>query len=618
MPGFDDVRAEPRPFWRSVTRMVGALWRPEMKRWRFRMVCALVLTVAAKALSVLAPVLIGSGINAVTEAANGSLQQVPDTALRSFVGLFLLYGLVRFLSNGLPQVRDAFFSRVTQDANRMIAVDAFAHAQRQDLQFHVTRRAGALNRIIDRGAAAIEFILRFLVFNIGPTIVELIFAASVMAALYSWKLAVATVLTVVAYAWLTIAVTEWRTRLRREMNQADTELRAISMDTLMNFETVKSFAAEDRESGRFEAAMRRYNAKNVRSMQSMNLLNGLQETVMSAGLVAVAIIAGYAAANGSIKAGDIAAVILMLGNIYRPLNILGFAWREIKRGAVDIEKLYDLLDTPPTVQDIAGAQPLKVTEGAICFDSVSFAHEGRLSGIQSVSFDVEAGAFVGLVGPSGAGKSTILRVLQRFYDPSTGDILIDGQNIRNVQQTSLRRSIGIVPQEVSLFNDTLRSNIAYAKPEASDREILEAAEKAQLTEFIMALPDGLNTLVGERGLKLSGGEKQRVGVARAILLDPPILILDEATSSLDSETEHELQAALVQATEGRTTIAVAHRLSTLARASKIIVLEKGEIIEQGDHQTLLQNDSLYASLWRRQNDAAASEGSKAVGEEILL
>lgn len=592
MNDFSETRTEPKSFAATLRRMTRSLLRPELARWRLRMVAAAIVTLASKGFAVAAPVFLGAGINKVVAGEEG--------VTAPFVASFLLFALARFLSNGLPQARDAFFTRVTQDANRAIAVDAFAHAQAQSLQFHLTRRAGAINRIIERGAGAMEFLLRFLAFNIGPTVIELALAAGVMAALYSWKLAAAAILTVAAYAWLTIIITEWRNRQRRAMNEADTELRAVTMDTLTNFETVKAFAAEQREAARFDRTMRAYNDRFVAQAQSLALLNAIQELVMTAGLLAAALLASYSVRDGELKAGDITAVILMLTNIYRPLNILGFAWREIKQGAIDIEKLFDLLDLKPEIADAPGAPELKPRAAAIRFEAVSFRHEGREAGLEGVDLEMPGGAFVGIVGPSGAGKSTILKLLFRFYDPTAGRILIDGEDIRGVTQSSLRASLGLVPQEVVLFNDTLRFNLGYAKPDASDEEILDAARRAQLGDFISGLPMGLDTRVGERGLKLSGGEKQRVGVARAILLNPPILVLDEATSSLDSATEKEVQAALSEASKGRTTIAVAHRLSTLARADIIFVLDRGKVVEKGRHDDLLKRGGLYAALWRRQ------------------
>lgn len=593
---FDEAAPKPQNFGSVIVRMMQILWRPALARWRPRMALALVVTLISKLLAVAAPVLLGDGINRV---AGG---QGAGAAAASFAGFFLLFAGARFLSNGLPQARDAFFARVTQDANRSVAVEAFGHAQAQALQFHLTRRAGAINRIIERGAGAIEFLLRFLAFNIGPTLVELALAAAVMAALYSWKLAAAAVVTIVIYILFTVIITERRNVQRRQMNVADTNLRAVAADTMTNFETVKAFAAEARETARYDAAMKVYNDRFVVQMKSLSLLNAVQEFVMTVGLLAAALIAGFGVQGGALKPGDITAVILMLTNIYRPLNILGFAWREIKQGAVDIEKLFELLDLKPSISDRPGAAALRPSSGSIRFENVSFVHEGRDAGLDGVSFDIPGGAYVGIVGPSGAGKSTVLKLLFRFYDPAAGRILIDGVDIGAVTQSSLRSALGLVPQDVVLFNDTLQFNLAYARPDASAAEVLEAARRAQLADFIESLPQGLDTRVGERGLKLSGGEKQRVGVARAVLLSPAILVLDEATSSLDSGTEEDVQSALAEASKGRTTIAVAHRLSTIARADKIFVLDRGRIVEQGDHETLLRADGLYARLWRMQTE----------------
>ena len=596
----DDIesKGETAPFGRSVSRMFSVLFRPELKRWRFRIALAFLITVAAKGLSVIAPVFMGDGINKLT--AGGDAADAAAAAGASFVIFFVLFAGARFFANALPAIRDAFFTVVTQDAQRVITVDAFAHAQNLHLQFHLTRRSGSLYRVIERGGTAMEYLLRFLAFNIGPTLVELTLASIVLATLYGVQFSIAAIVTVAVYAAFTIVVTEWRNRQRREFNEADTKLRGIALDTLANFETVKSFAAESREAGRYDDATQEYNRHYVKIMQSLSVLNAGQEMIMTGGLLAVAIMAGYGAVNGDMQAGDVTAIILMLINIYRPLNILGWAWREIKQGSVDIEKLFSLMDRESEVRDAPDAKPFAPQAGDIRFEHVSFAHEGRASGLEDVSFAVPGGAFVGVVGPSGAGKSTVLKLLFRFYDPATGRIVIDGQDVKDVGQESLRRALGLVPQEVVLFNDTLRFNIAYAKPDASDEEIMTAARRAQLGAFIEGLPEGLDTRVGERGLKLSGGEKQRVGVARAILLNPPILILDEATSSLDSTTEEEVQGALNEAARGRTTIAVAHRLSTIAGADLILVFEDGRVVESGKHDELIGRDGLYASLWRRQ------------------
>jgi ATP-binding cassette subfamily B protein len=600
----EEFNSEPAPFGRAISRMFGVLLRPELARWRLRIVFAFVITVAARGLSVVSPVFMGLGVDALVAGE-------PARAGQSFAWFFVLFAASRFGSNALPAWRDGFFSSVTQDAQRLVAVDAFRHAQHLDLQFHLTRRSGALNRVIERGAGAMEYLLRFLAFTIGPTFVELGLASVVMATLYGVEFSIATIITIVVYTIFTIIVTEWRNKQRRAMNEADTHLRGIALDTLSNFETVKSFAAEDREADRYDGAMRDYNRHYIKIMHSLALLNAGQELIMTGGLLAVAILAGMGAMAGTLQVGAVTAIILMLLNLYRPLNILGWAWREIKQGTVDIEKLFALMDRKPNVADAAGAIAFAPRAGTLTFERVSFSHEGRASGLKDVSFSVPGGSFVGIVGPSGAGKSTVLKLLFRFYDPSSGRILIDGQDISEVTQMSLRAALGLVPQEVVLFNDTLRFNLGYARLGVSDDDIMQAARRVQLGAFIESLPAGLDTRVGERGLKLSGGEKQRVGVARAILLDPKILILDEATSSLDSTTELEVQTALKEAARGRTTIAVAHRLSTIAGADMILVFENGEIVERGDHTELLRRDGLYASLWRRQIGENARTGELA-------
>jgi ABC-type transport system involved in Fe-S cluster assembly fused permease/ATPase subunit len=599
---FEEVASTRGSLGQAVIRLFSILWWRELAKWRPYLIAALVLTVIAKGFAVAAPVLLGEGINAVTEGAG-------EGATPGFIGFLLLYAAARFLAGALPEGRDAFFSQVTQDANRVLAVQAFAHAQSLSLQFHLTRRAGALNRIIERGAGAIEYLLRFLCFNIGPTLVELALAAAVLAVRYDPTFAIAAVATVGSFAAFTIWITEWRTQQRRVMNQADTELRARAMDSLTNFETVKAHAAEPREAARYDEALQQYNRLYVRLSQSLAALNVGQELIMNVGLLGVAVLAAYAVAEGQMGAGDITAVILILMNIYRPLNILGWAWREIKQGVVDMEKLFGLLDVEPEVVDAPDAKPLETRGGEVVFDRVSFVHSGRDRGLSEVSFVIPPGSFVGLAGASGAGKSTVLRLLFRFYDPVGGRILIDGQDLRDVTQASLRSLLGLVPQEVVLFNDTIRFNVAYSKPEASESEIWAALERAQLARFIASLPQGLDTRVGERGLKLSGGEKQRVGVARAILRDPPILILDEATSSLDSETEGEVQRALAEAVKGRTTIAVAHRLSTIAHADAILVLDEGRLVEQGTHAELVQAGQRYARMWQRQIENEAQRSS---------
>jgi ATP-binding cassette subfamily B protein len=583
----------------ALGRLFRLLLSADMKKWRPRMALALALTLVAKLFAVAAPVAFGEGINAIAGRA-------ADAAIWGFVAAFLLYAGARFMSVGAPQLRDALFAPVSQDAQRLTAVRAFGHVQRLSIGFHQTKRTGALNRIIDRGARAIDFFLRFFVFNIGPTVVELLLAASVMGVAYGWEFPVIAVVTVAAYALSTAMVTEWRVRLRRDMNEADNEASARSVDALMNFETVKSFAAEQRETDRYDEALTRYADAATRSMSSLAFLNGLQAFIMNAGLLAMALVAGWKAWNGVMEVGDVTAVTLILMNIYQPLNILGWAYREIRQAAVDMERLFETLAIKPDVADRPGAKAFESRGGDVRFERVSFAHDGRDRSLDDVSFELAPGSFTGVCGPSGAGKSTLLKLLFRFYDPASGQVLIDGTDIRDVTQDSLRAQMGLVPQDVVLFNDTLRANIQYGDPEADDAALMAAAEQARLGDFIRALPNGLETLVGERGLKLSGGEKQRVGVARAIIRNPRLLILDEATSALDSETEEEVQRALQQAAAGRTTLAVAHRLSTIAAADQILVMDAGRIVERGTHAELLALDGLYARMWQRQAEAEST------------
>ncbi len=584
----------------SLVRIGRILGRSELAKWRPMMAFALIVTLVSKALAVISPIFFGDAINAMTG---------PNAAMAAVLGLIGWWTAARILSANLPYLRDGLFAPVSQDAQRLIAVDAYGHAQNLSLQFHQTRRTGALNRVIDRGVAALDFLIRFLAFNIGPTLIELALAAIVLSTRYSPLAALVAVVTVAVYAAFTFAVTNWRTVQRRRMNEADTELRARAVDSLTNFETVKAFAAEARETERYDDSMRRYNIESVKVSQSMAILNAGQDIIMALGLTAVSIITAIATFDGRVQPGDMAAVVMIMTNLYRPLNILGWAFREIKQGAVDLEKLYGLMGMKPEVADAPGATPLRVSGGAVRFEQVAFAHDARAAGLEDVSFDVPAGSKIAIVGPSGSGKSTLLKLLFRFYDTKGGRVFVDGQDARSVTQQSLRDAIGLVPQEVVLFNSSLRENLVYGKPDATDEEVREAARKAQLLDFIDALPKGWETRVGERGVKLSGGEKQRVGIARAILKNPAILVLDEATSALDSVTEQEVQEALDEAARGRTTLMVAHRLSTVAGADQIIVLSEGRVVERGSHEELLALGGLYADLWSRQ--ARTREGMSA-------
>ena len=590
----------------SLVRIGKIMTRRELAKWRLVMVAALVLTLASKVFAVYAPVFFGDAINRMTGQ---------DAAMSAVIVLLAWWTGARLLSSNLPYLRDALFAPVSQDAQRLIAVEAYGHAQGLSLAFHQTRRTGALNRVIDRGVAALDYLIRFLAFNIGPTLIELALAAFVLSTRYSWISALVAVVVVALYAVFTALLTNWRTEQRRKLNAADTELRALAVDSLTNFETVKAFAAETRETERYDSAMRLYNKHMIDVSRSLALLNAGQDVIMALGLTAVAGITAFATFNGQVQAGDMAAVVLIMSNLYRPLSVLGWAFREIKQGAIDLEKLYGLLSMKPEVSDAPDAKPLQVKGGDVRFENVSFTHDARSAGIDNVSFDVKAGTKLAVVGPSGSGKSTLLKLLFRFYDTQGGRVLVDGQDVRGLKQESLRDSIGLVPQDVVLFNATMKENLLYGRPDASDENLRDAARRAQLLEFIDRLPKGWETRVGERGVKLSGGERQRVGIARAILKNPAILVLDEATSALDSATEQEVQEALDEAAKGRTTLMVAHRLSTVAGADEIIVLDEGKIVERGTHRELLDRGGLYADLWSRQS-RAHDEADAAVAERV--
>ncbi len=579
----------------SIGRILQLLARPELSKWRPIMVLAIVLTLAAAVLEVAFPLLLGYAINKLVADEAGIIAGLGPAALWLSIALG-----IKFLAGALPQIRDWLFSPVSQDAQRTACVDAFGHAQSLSLGFHQTRRTGALNRVIERGAGAIDYLIRFLAFNIGPTIVRLILAAIALAFAYDPLLALIAVVTIIIYATATITITEWRVRQRRRMNEADTRFRGIAVDIMTNFETVKAFAAEKRETGRFSDAMRNYNLRYVDAVRSMYVLNGAQALVMNLGLVAALLLSAARVSEGAMEIGDMTAVFAMFLSLYAPLNILGWAWREIKQGAVDLEKLYGLMGMKPEVADKPDALLLERPEGHVAFEKVGFTHDARAVGVQDISFEVPAGNKIAFVGTSGAGKSTLLKLLFRFYDIQSGRVLVDGRDVRDLTQESLRSALGLVPQDVVLFNETIRSNISYAKPDASLEELRDAARRAQLLDFIESLPDGWDTRVGERGLKLSGGEKQRVGIARVILANPAILVLDEATSALDSATEAAVQEALDEASKGRTTLMVAHRLSTVQNADEIVVLKAGQVVERGTHDALLSQAGEYADMWARQ------------------
>jgi ATP-binding cassette subfamily B protein len=560
---------------------------------RVRIWLALLLTLAAKVIAVGAPLVLAEGINGLSGNVAGASTMV-------LLGMIGLWATLRFASSAGPYLRDAIFAPVSEEAQRRAGSAVFAHVQSLSVNFHQSKRTGGLNRTIERGVRSIDFLLRFLGFNIAPTVVELALAAGVLAWRYGPLFAAIAAGTVFLYAIVTFAITNWRLKFRREMNERDTEASGRVVDSLLNFETVKAFAAERRETERFDSALASYAKAAVKANTSLVWLNLAQALIMNIGLAAMVAGAGWLVTGGAMGPGDITAVILIMMNLYAPLNILGMAYREIKQSSIDMEKMFSLLDEKPEVADAPHARPLIAQGGEVAFENVRFAHEGRDQGLDGVSFVAPAGRTTAIVGPSGAGKSTVLKLIFRFYDPSGGSVAIDGQDLRDVTQESLRQALGLVPQDVVLFNDTIRYNIAYGRPDASLDDLREAARRAQLLDFIERLPLGWETRVGERGLKLSGGEKQRVGIARVVLKDPAILVLDEATSSLDTRTEREVQTALDEASRGRTTIVVAHRLSTIAGADQIIVLKDGVVVERGRHAELVARDGEYAELWRRQ------------------
>ncbi len=579
----------------SVARIFRLLAREELAKSRLTIVLAILLTLTAAVLEVIHPLLLGFAINQMVADNSGIIPGIGP----ALFWLSIAIG-VRFLAGALPQIRDWFFTAVSQDAQRVASVDAFGHAQSLSLNFHQTRRTGALNRVIERGASAIDYLIRFLAFNIGPTLIRLVLASIALWLAYDLKLSWIALFTITLYAVSTVIITEWRVRQRRRMNAADTRFRGIAVDILTNFETVKAFAAERRETSRFSAAMTNYNQRYTEAVRSMYVLNGVQALIMNVGLLAALGLSLWNVSEGHMKLGDVMGVFAMFLSLYAPLNILGWAWREIKQGAVDLEKLYGLMGMQADVADKPDARTLSAPRGEVVFDAVAFTHDARAIGIQDISFTAPAGKKVAFVGTSGAGKSTLLKLLFRFYDVDAGRVLVDGQDVRDLTQESLRQSLGLVPQDVVLFNETIRSNISYARPDADQEALEDAARRAQLLDFIESLPEGWDTRVGERGLKLSGGEKQRVGIARVILANPAILVLDEATSALDSATEAAVQTALDEAARGRTTLMVAHRLSTVQNADEIIVLKAGRVVERGTHGELLRKDGEYADMWARQ------------------
>lgn len=544
-----------------------------------------------------------------TDALNGEFAApgwVP-VALATPVMLVVAYNVVRIVQWGFNQLRDALFARVGQHAVRQLAFKTFVHMHELSLRFHLERRTGGLSRVIERGTKGIETIVRFTILNTAPTLIEFALTAVIFGVAYGWSYVAVTAVTVWFYIWFTVRASDWRIAIRRSMNESDTDANTKSVDSLLNFETVKYFGNEDMEARRFDASMAGYEKSATQVWTSLGWLNMGQGVIFGIGMTIMMVMSAMAVQAGEQTLGDFVFINAMLMQLSVPLNFIGFVYREIRQGLADIEQMFELLDVEPEVRDAPGAKPLVVGDGSIRFDNVNFSYDPARPILKGISFEVPAGKTIAIVGPSGAGKSTISRLLYRFYDIQSGEISIDGQNVNEVTQKSLRAEIGMVPQDTVLFNDTIAYNIRYGRVGASEEDVIQAADLAQISGFIKTLPEGFNSMVGERGLKLSGGEKQRVAIARTILKAPPILILDEATSALDTATEQEIQAALDFVSKGRTTVVIAHRLSTVVSADEIIVLKDGVIAERGRHSDLLEHKGLYASMWDRQREATEAE-----------
>ena len=582
-PGFE---------WSALRDLAPFLWPAGNFELRARVVIALILLALAKVATNYGPFLYKDVVDILDDDA-GTMIALP-------LGLLFAYGIVRVMSIAFAELRDAVFAKVSQRAIRAIALRTFRHLHRLALRFHLERQTGGLSRAIERGTKGIEFLLTFTLFNILPTLLDIAMVCAILWVLFDVWFALVTFVTIASYIAYTLIVTEWRLKFRRVMNETDQQANTRAIDSLLNYETVKYFGNEEFEASRFDDAMAQYEHAAVTSKSSLSLLNIGQALIVGIGLTAVMIMAALGVVDGRMTIGEFVMVNMYMIQLYMPLNFLGFVYRQIKESLTDIEAMFNLLNIHTEIEDLPGSLPLAVSEGAIEFDGVSFGYDPRRPILKDVSFRVPAGKRIAIVGPSGAGKSTISRLLFRFYDVAEGAVRIDGQDVRHVTQDSVRAAIGVVPQDTVLFNDTVYYNIAYGRTNASLAEIEEAARLAAIHGFIMSTPDGYQTMVGERGLKLSGGEKQRVAIARAILKQPPIMLFDEATSALDTRIEHEIQAALAQVSRGRTTLVIAHRLSTVVDADEINVLDQGRIIERGTHSDLIALNGVYAAMWHRQ------------------
>ena len=610
-PGTDDQMPAPdSPFGQAtltgtLVHLWPYIWPSDRVDLKMRVVWSVVLLLLAKVATLAVPFTFKWAIDALTGANSAPVQASNWTfwLIASPLIMTLSYGGLRVLMAVLTQWRDGIFARVAMHAVRKLAYLTFVHMHELSLRFHLERKTGGLTRVLERGRTAIEVIVRMVILQLVPTIVEVSLLTLVLLWKFDWRYVVSTVIMVVIYMYYTYLATEWRIEIRRKMNDSDTDANTKAIDSLLNYETVKYFNAEEREAARYDRSMARYEQASVKTYTSLALLNTGQAVIFTAGLTTTMLMCAIGVRSGHNTVGDFVMVNAMMIQLYQPLNFMGMVYREIKQAVIDIEKMFSVLSRRAEITDVPGAKPLVVTSGTLRFDNVQFAYEPDRPILRGLSFEVPAGKTVAIVGPSGAGKSTISRLLFRLYDVSSGRILIDGQDIRTVTQDSLRASIGMVPQDTVLFNDTIRYNIRYGRWNATDAEVEGAARLAQIDGFIRMSPKGYETQVGERGLKLSGGEKQRVAIARTVLKAPPILVLDEATSALDSHTEQEIQDALDRVSRNRTSLVIAHRLSTIVAADEIIVLDQGRIVERGTHGQLLAANGLYASMWNRQREA---------------
>ena len=586
-----------RSGWRTIRNVSPYLWPKDDLSAKIRVVSALLALALARVVSVATPFILAAAVDMLATPGD---EDVYWFFTIGAVGLAVAFGLARVLSVGFDQLRDVLFAKVGQRALRLLALETFKHIHNLSLRYHITRKTGGLSRVIERGVKGVEWLLRFMLLSVGPLTIELCMIAIILFVVLDFRYFAVIVLTISIYTWFTFKVTEWRVQIRRRMNEQDTEANQKAVDSLLNFETVKYFSAEKREAERYDVSMQGYEEAALKTSYSLAALNLGQAVLIAFGTIAVLVMAVLGVQDGTLTVGDFVLVNAYMLQIALPLNYLGTVYREIRQALVDMGDMFDLLDQDYEIKDKPGATKLAVAGGRIEFEDVRFGYDEERPILKGINLTVEPGQTVAIVGPSGSGKSTIGRLLFRFYDVSGGSLKIDGQDIRDVTQASLHASIGIVPQDTVLFNETIQYNISYGLPYSSQAQVEEVARAAQLHDFIRQLPEGYETQVGERGLKLSGGEKQRIGISRTLLKNPPILLLDEATSALDTETEKEIQESFREMSKGRSVIAIAHRLSTIVESDKIIVLERGEIVEQGTHDALLRKGGRYATMWLRQ------------------